>query len=296
MLKIRLGKIVDYAQRDGRQVRQAVNEFFGNEIPGPDHEYFEEMSSLFNEWLVFDFKPDSSRNWLTEYCLKNPDALPSDHLSELEQIIRTQVYDLFEIVSLERGVFMNVYGMFSGKEYKVWERSLSSQVPDKGSFWNRVANVNGKWMFVGSNPSIIPLTHTPRMKKILLNEKDREPLTAKLALGLYLGKDKEKEPEHLPTNDVELFAARSRLEKRYKRSSRKYGFSIPFERVVDFVFQERYRHNHADVFRDIGKLGIPDEAIMGNLGLFQDIWNHFPHKRLKGKSPTELFAAKRRKK
>lgn len=277
-------------------MRKAVNEFFGKKIPNPDHESFEEISSLFNEWLTFDFKLDSSRNWLAEYYLKNPDALPVDQMVELRQIIQTQKFGMFEIEKIVRGNFLDVYGLFDGKIYKVWDQALSSSIPGRGSFWNRVAMVDGKWIFVGSNPLFLPVTHTARMRKILLRECGQEKPTAKAVLGLLLTDKKVVDPfEGVPKNQEELAKSRKKIQKRYVQLSNRYGFTLPFGEVVAFVFAEKYNHNEADFYTDLIKMGIPEKAFAKHINLFGDIWNYFPHKRLKGKSPTELVMSERHK-
>ncbi|KKT84787.1 MAG: hypothetical protein UW84_C0049G0010, partial [Candidatus Collierbacteria bacterium GW2011_GWA2_44_99] len=150
MLKIRLGKVVIYANRDQRLMKRAVAEFFGERHVDQSSPNFEQISSLFNEWLIFDFKVKESRNWVTEYYLKNPDALPADQLAELEQIIKTQTFQMFEIES-KRGQYVTVYGLYNGDTYKVFDKALSSNFPGKGSFWNRTAIVDGRRIFVGGN-------------------------------------------------------------------------------------------------------------------------------------------------
>lgn len=296
MLKIRLRNVIDYANRDHFLMRKAVDEFFGKKIPDPNHESFDEISSLFNEWLIFDFRLDSSRNWLAEYYLKNPDALSQDQMVELKQIIQTQKFGMFEIEKIVRGVFLDVYGLFDGKMYKVWDQALSSNIPGKGSFWNRVAMVDEKWIFVGSNPLFFPITHTPRMRKILLRESGQEKPTAKTVRDLLLADKKAVDPfEGVPKNHDELEKSRKRIQKRYVQLSNRYGFVLPFDEVVAFVFAEKYNHNEADFYTDLIKMGIPEKPFFKHYQLFGDIWNYFPHKRLKGKSPTEIVMSERHK-
>jgi len=57
-------------------------------------------------------------------------------------------------------------------------------------------------------------------------------------------------------------------------------------------FVENYHHNEADFYTDLIKMGMPERVIFKHYQLFGDIWNYFPHKRLKGKSPVELFRDK----
>jgi len=51
---------------------------------------------------------------------------------------------MFEIEGA-RGQYVTAYGLYSGDTYRVFDKSLSSNFPGKGSFWNRIAKVNGEW-------------------------------------------------------------------------------------------------------------------------------------------------------
>jgi len=51
---------------------------------------------------------------------------------------------MFEIEGA-RGQYVTAYGLYSGDTYRVFDKSLSSNFPGKGSFWNRIAKVNGAW-------------------------------------------------------------------------------------------------------------------------------------------------------
>ncbi len=70
-------------------------------------------------------------------------------MNELKQIIETQTYELFELENTKPREYVNVYALFSGKKYKVLEKTFSLEFKDqKGSFFNRVAKVNGDYYFV----------------------------------------------------------------------------------------------------------------------------------------------------
>ncbi len=289
MLKIRLSKIIAYAYRNPNLMKRAVSEFFDDKYIDQNSPDFAQITLLFNEWLIFDFRIDASRNWLTEYYLKNPDLLAENQLAELEQVIKTQTFQMFEVES-RRGQYVTVYGLYSGDTYKVFDKALSSNFPGKGSFWNRAAMVDGRWIFVGSDPVFFPITNTPRARKIFLKENGADEFTAKIALNLLMTKRKEKTPfEDLPKNPQELEKSRKKIQKRYSLLASRYGFTPTFDEVVDFVFVENYNHNEADFYTDLIKMGIPEKPFFKHYQLFGDIWNYFPHKRLKEKSPVELF-------
>lgn len=53
MLNFKIGKIVAYIDQTGIDLEKAAKEFFGNYEIYPDMPDFEQISSLFNEWLAF---------------------------------------------------------------------------------------------------------------------------------------------------------------------------------------------------------------------------------------------------
>lgn len=108
-------------------------------------------------------------------------------------------------------------------------------------------------------------------------------------------RDKKTPAEDLPQNTQALEKRRKKIQKRYSLLASRYGFTPTFDEVVDFVFAEAYNHNEADFYTDLVKMGIPEKPFFKHLQLFGDIWNYFPHQRLKGKSPMELLMAGRHK-
>ena len=129
-------------------------------------------------------------------------------------------------------------------------------------------------------------------KPLIKDPKVRAKL-AKMALDLLMTKRKEKDPfEDLPQNPQELEKSRQKIQKRYSLLASRHGFTPTFDDVVHFVFTENYHHNEADFYTDLIKMGMPERVIFKHYQLFGDIWNYFPHKRLKGKSPVELFRDK----
>mgnify|MGYP001074190487 CR=1 FL=1 len=63
MLKIKLGKVVNYAYQKGENViRKATAEFFGKIEIYPEMENFQSIQGLFHEWLTFEFRLKSGAN------------------------------------------------------------------------------------------------------------------------------------------------------------------------------------------------------------------------------------------
>lgn len=293
MLKIKLGKIIDYVYEDENLIRKAMAEFFGKAEIYPEMENFEQVQGLFNEWLIFEFKVDSA-TIAAEYYLKNPDSLSNKYLDELKQILETQFFDILEVAEIKRGEWIKVYPLSKGKTYKVYDIMASSTIPPKGSFWGRLAKVDNRWYLVGSNPLFLPLTYTPRMKKMLFQESKRKSMFAKDVLGFLLPAEDKNVSWQTPLSLTlkQLKNKRKKIEKEFAKLAEKYNLKVSFKELVNFVYQENYKTNHADFYKDIAKLGIPEELIVKKTQLFVNLWNYFPHKSLRGKSPAEMYKEK----
>lgn len=167
----------------------------------------------------------------------------------------------------------------------------SLSVPSKGSFWGRLAKVNNRWYLVGSNPLFFPITYTPRAKKMFSKQNKDQRLSAKDVLSFLLP-DESRKNEEIDMSQLTPKAIknkRKKIEKKFNKLMKKHDLKIAFKQMIEFVYQENYKTNHADFYKDIAKLGIPEEIIIKNIQLFGDIWNYFPHKTLDGKSPAEKY-------
>lgn len=167
MLKVRLGKIVEYANKHDLVMQRAVVEFFGGTPDVSQLTNIDTISGLFNEWSIFDFKIPSGITFIVDYYLKNPNSLPKEQIKELEEIIKTQRFEMFEIKSLKRGKWLKVHGLYSDKDYTIHENKGSLEAPKKGTFWGRIAKVHGKYILVGSNPIYSPIISARHFKKFL---------------------------------------------------------------------------------------------------------------------------------
>ena len=292
MLNFKLGRIVSYVGKSGADIEKAANEFFTGIDIQKDMPNIGEISSLFNEWLIFDYKLPTETTISTDYYLKNPDNLPEDIMKELKQILETQTYEMFELEDAKPGEYVMVYSLFGGKRYKVIERTFSQEaVGKKGSFYNRIAKVNDDYYFVGSNPVFLPITHTDRSRRFYL-ETDKTPLSPKDALKLLIPQtaDKQinKDLEYLQMkNGIKI--KQKELKKEFSVLQKKYKINISFDKLIAFVYNEAYEDHFADFYKDITKIGIHEKIIFEEYKFFQDLWNFFPHKKLGNKCPGELY-------
>lgn len=288
MLKFQLRHVVAYATSHKDSLKKAVEEFFEKKPIDPQMENIEAITGLFNEWYIFNFKPKTGTTFIADYFLKNPDGFSKELMEELCQIVETQHFDMFEIQSLKRGEWIKVYGLLSGETYSVSEYNGSLRAPERGTFWGRIAKVENKYIFVGSNPVYLPVSTSPRLKKFY-SENKQEQFTPKHVLPILLPhKTKPSITQQPKLTQKELKNKRKDIEKKYNKLQAKYGFSISLEAILSFVNNENYKTNFADFTTDLVKLGIPERAAFISSELFNDIWNFFPHKKLKGKSPYEM--------
>jgi hypothetical protein len=295
MLQVKLNKVVMYATQHESMMRKAVEEFFGITPIDQHMENIEAISGLFNEWLIFDFKMPSGATFIVDYYFRNPDSLPKEQLEELRQIIETQQFEMLELQSIKRGKCLRVYGLYSGKNYTVYEHSGSLAAPEKGTFWGRIARVHDKHILVGSNPMFFSTISTPRSKKLYLANKP-DHFSPKDVLPLVLSqRAKSSLNVKKQMSKKELEKKRASLKEQFEKLQKDNSLSVSFESILSFVYNENYKNNFADFFADLIKLGIPEKIVFFKSDLFNDIWNFFPHKLLNGKSPYESEIGKNSK-
>jgi len=290
MLNIKTSKIIEYAFSKEEIVLQALKEFFGNDIPGPEQPIHQEISGLFNEWLIYDYKLPNKTTFAKEYFLKNPDNLGKSLLNELEQILKTQFYDLLEITEIKPGQWLKVYSFKKGKNFKIWDKLGSMSARRKSTITGRLAKINNRWNLVGSDGIQLPFYSTQRHKKFMHQAEGGFQFTPKDTLKLLIKKESSDQSlQQKIYTKKNIKNKRKKLKKKFEKLTKKYNFQLPFQKVVDFIYNENYQSNHADMGKDLIKLGIPKKALLNSTKLFQDIWNFFPHKTLKGKCPQEMF-------
>ncbi len=286
MLIIRFGKIVEYANSNQTWLKKSVEEFFDNkvDIDKYDHKI---LSGLFNEWFIFDFHPTvSEATPVNQYYFKNPNNLPETQIKELEQIIKTEYYSMYQIKEVKKGEWLNLVDVFSGKSYKVFDIKGSSNTNDKGTLAGRLAKVDGKWIVAGSDPLYFPITYTKRSLNFFSRTKDSTKLNPKYIFDQFIKNQKEEKPEE----DIKVKVFRKELGRQYKSMIKKYKLKTDFEKLLDFVYSENYENHFAQFFKDLSvKLKIPEKVIFENLNFFQNIWNYFPHEVLNGLCPNEMY-------
>lgn len=282
--------VIDYAHSNRNLADKAFQEFF-KESGAPSEEQAQQVFPLFAEWLIFDFVKPNGTTFIAEYYLKNPDNLDEKNLLEFEQIIKTQQYGGFEIINANRGKWIELEHLFFGKRIKVFDRLGSLNAATEGTIIGRIARVNGKYYFVGSNPFYIPQSLSRRLKNTLKGQHAYP--TPLETWRLFSTNTTYTEPSNLSIKQIKN--KRKILEKNYQVLTKEYKVTFSFNEIVKRIYEENGKRP-LDVWNKIMKDGFPEKIFIENTQLFQDIWNYFPHRILKEKSPVEMFQKLKNKK
>lgn len=293
MLTFKLRYVIAYAHQFESEIESANITFFQNHDPDSfDADTVQRLQALFNEYIAFEHKTSKGSTFAAEYYLKNPDHRPFGEIDELRQVVETQHYEPFEIISKNPGKTITVYGLYSGKQYQVTDILASKTAPEYGTSYNRIARVNRRWYFVGNDPVVFPITQSPRSKKkLIMTPKQLQQVSCREYKDLLISQA-ESPPEEIKIyTPKEIKNKRKELIRKYQKIAKKNHIAVPVETIIDFIYHESYQHNTADYVLHLHtKLGLPESVPLSNLQLFQDFWNFFPHQSLIGKSPAEKYA------
>jgi len=287
-MKFKLRKVVDFAYAHNLVTPEVIEDFFGGPPPfAPGEEWFDESSSLFNEWLIFEYQLSTDTNIIGDYYLKNPENLKQVELKELKAVVETQIYEWVELISKKERQWIKVYGLLTGKTYTVYDVAASVNLPDRGSYNTRLAKIGNRWYAVGCDPLVMPVTYTKRSRQLYrFKPGEKTRLSCKDTLQLMLPKG---EKEQMFFTKKEIKAKQKMLGEKYQKISQKLNIKVSFTTVLEFIYNENYQTNFTDWQKDISVLGFEFDFISDNLKLFENIWNFYPHKRLGGKSPAQMY-------
>lgn len=285
-------KVIEFANTKPQELERAFIEFFGLESPKPEEQ--QEAFPLFEEWLIYDFRQKSGTSFLAEYCLRNPHNLDEVAINRLAQAAKTAFHSEFTFVDDNPNQWIDLEDIFTGKMYRVWDsHTPPEEVTTQGTIHARIAQVEDNWYFVGSNPTFTNLAYTKRMKQTLLKayREAGAPVHSTPKDTWELLKDHSGRPPlpPMPTKK-ELPALRQKVRETYASMQKEYNFSVPFDDVLQMIYEENSKGQFLDIMKTLIKRGVSPEVFFTNQQLFQDIWNLFPHRALGGKSPVEMLA------
>lgn len=183
-LNFKLGKIVNYAHQKVEITSPKVKKFFGkNSIE--DLLGNETVRALFNEWLIFDYRNIMGTSIIAQYYLKNPDNFSKKQLKQLEQVIKTERYEVMEMLKITRGKGISVRVVRTGETLFVHDLAGSRSATVPSLFFNRLANIDGKWILVGCDGISFPTRLSQEDRECFAKILNKEKNTPKLVLDVF---------------------------------------------------------------------------------------------------------------
>lgn len=317
----------------GEWLSDAVRLFFS--IVNPDFDpaggsdRAEWLGRLFNEWLLFDHRPDGEGGACP---LEIWAALPSAHSglnpqdrADVLEAVRNQHISTFWIVGASATTHLvHLEDANTGERYDVFDVSASGQLDgtDSGMLSARLVRIRGVWYMAGNPVSEFPIRPTERMRRAIREGYDGR-LVRFLDLirqaygrhddgddgdGIVLGskfatmasKPQERRYRHSREEWQRLLSRRRELKQRYERYRSEYGLTPNWWDICDAIHGDDGTPP-LDVFNGLfadndGRLPFEDddETYQAFFSWFVDCWNLLPHRRLDGRCPNEAFASAQR--
>ena len=269
-------------------IERAFSEFFNDnssmkindDLGGIDE------SVMFNEWLVFDFKLDNDKTLLQDFYECNPENLTSKAL-KIYKDLQKNTYSFFEIIKINIGKGLELLDLYAGKKYYVREKSLTYQVKKGLLFFGRIGRVGRHFELVGSHPitygNFIELGQNARdfFKDI------KEKLNPKLLKDVVLEKDVNQ-----PYKKFSLYQAKKELKSILAHYKLKDFVSINL--VLKWINNIKWKkHDIIPVNILTMLIGLSDNFMIDEtdkaLEIINFIYNNTLQKKLKNKTPAELF-------
>lgn len=250
-------------------------------------EFLGTLEGIWREWLVYEYREKpTSPSLIVEYAMLHRHELTDVELRELTAICQTNFYEQLEITGPRKvSEWIEMYGITSGRAYKVYDVALSKSAPKCGTTWGRLAKINRRWNLVGADTVVLPLTTTARMKAMMRKELRKEKLSCTVVLEMLTKHETAK-----TVTKKEIKNKRKVLGKQYHKLQQQFPQIGGFDNLVARVWGEKREVPFGDWLQDTTKvLLIPDKVLIQNLSFFQEVWNYFPHQITGDKAPVEIL-------
>ena len=149
-------KVYNYyftASRYHDEVLRAMREFFDRPDldRGGSLKTNEKSEGLFNEWFLYDFVLKNGKTTLADFVAENPLRLSADEMTFYKNLLESNEYGLYEVVSIDINVGLMLKNSQTGKEIYVYERKLTSQVKPGNLFFGRIGKVDDHYELIGAD-------------------------------------------------------------------------------------------------------------------------------------------------
>ncbi len=305
MRKTNFATILGRVEKDTRIMDSAVAAFFDDLglSEDPDPKELEEISTLFNEWLLFEHKVTNGVTTLQWYydtvvCSESKKA-DKALAEELKVILETNIFQPLELLEVKAGEYVLVKGLCTQHTYKIYDKAFSLGAKSAGlikgtTFFGRIARVNDRWEFVGGNPHFMPVHVSPRAQKMFFAGQTFDFMGFVKLFTIKPAGTKKGDSLTASLQDVDVEGTRRQLERDFNVLKDKHHMVGSYQGLIDLIYKENYRTNFADFITDSFKYLSLKEDTVGfktvkkMVDLLFAMWNLYPHKELKGLSPLEM--------
>ena len=153
-------KVYEYyftAHRYSDEIMRALREFF--DCPdlkrGGSFEADEKSEELFNEWFLYDFALANGKTILADFVAENPLRFSAAEMILYRNLLETNAYGLYEVVSVDIKKGLMLKNSQTGKEMYVYEQKLTLQVKPGDIFFGRVGRVNNHYELIGADTFLL---------------------------------------------------------------------------------------------------------------------------------------------
>ncbi|MEI6498533.1 MAG: hypothetical protein WCO23_01075 [bacterium] len=289
MKKGTISKLLDYFFNNHKdEVSLAMQEFFGKSqiLNGKIELKDEREQGLFMEWVTFDYRLKNGKKLIDDFITENPLNLSEGGLKVYEDM-QMNKYGWYEIIAVKLDEYLDLESLQSGKVYRTLEKAGTHGAEPKNTMICRVGKVGDHWELLGSDPIVLPVYHTKRMKALF--RKDMSQWTPKDSREL-LNNDTNspnKLEQSIAMTEAEIEQKKRKIKKKIANQLVKIGSITTVEEVLESVYSEKGKAVNA-LQKLMLMLSDPlVEPTQKLIDLASDVWNYFPHKSLAGKSPTE---------
>jgi hypothetical protein len=111
----------------------------------------EKSGGLFNEWFLYDFVLTNGKTALANFIAENPLGLSTAEMTLYQNLLKTNEYGLYEVISVDINKGLLLKNSQTGKEVYVYERKLTSQIKPSSIFFGRVGQVKDHYELIGAD-------------------------------------------------------------------------------------------------------------------------------------------------
>jgi uncharacterized protein YecA (UPF0149 family) len=249
-----------------------------------DLELTQIQEGIFNEWLLYDFKLSNGNNLIMEYREINERQIEPSLLRIYDNIIDTQHFGLFEVVSVFLDEGLTMRDLKSGKTYEIKEKSATHDLQVGNLFFNRIAMINDHWELIGADNVVIPAKQlTENFREIFLND-PRKIST----MDAYAFANSNQGERDLKTKEIDPKLARFRLTELLAENGLDKLVSV--EQIINWCYKATEPSAGTEITSLIFGLGtdkINRASVNKLIRTINDVYNSSPQKNLGDKSPQE---------